>query len=62
MFYQIFTIGLSKNQDNQDNQESSDLDEEYEKLRQTREQFKQIKPTIMDSSDKLNFRKPLINH
>lgn len=52
---QIFTIGLSKkSSDNQDNQESSDLDEEYEKLRQTREQFKQIKPTIMGSSDKLN--------
>lgn len=52
---QIFTIGLSKkSSDNQDNQESSGLDEEYEKLRQTREQFKQIKPTIMDSSDKLN--------
>ena len=49
---QIFTIGLSRK--SSDNQESSDLDEEYEKLRQTREQFKQIKPTIMDSSDKLN--------
>ena len=49
---QIFTIGLSKK--SSDNQESSDLDEEYEKLRQTREQFKQIKPTIMDSSDELN--------
>ena len=49
---QIFTIGLSKK--SSDNQESSDLNEEYEKLRQTREQFKQIKPTIMDSSDELN--------